>query len=205
MASDASKGFARLERGPAAHRLNDVAVRVEELEIDGRHRWNLKEGGTVLLDGRLAKNALRVPRAVPDSARSGDERVADLAEVPVPTDAEGAIEELDDAHLRDNAALNSLKAGPFVNVLNEILTGLLREVDLRRSRQGYVALNEGRRLIARDERIVRQKLMVAVEIEPVDAEGNFVAPLLRAFWKIRNEDIGVVERVRVRKERAVRP
>ena len=202
MASNASEGLAALERRPAAHRLNDVPVAVEELEIDGRHSWDLEICGAVLFNGNFSENVFDVPRRVVVRGRRANERAARGAPISGLSNSGGAEFKSDDAQRFDDPALDPLKSRPFVNVLNiESSSGLI-EVDLGRSSRRRLAFLQRDRLTAADRRVKREQLALSVEIEPIESKWRFIGPSA-ALGKIGAQEGRFIERIRILEELAL--
>ena len=142
MAADAGESLARLESRPAAHRLHDVAVGVEELEVDGGSRGNFEIGGSVLFDGNFSQDVFDVPRPVRDRGRHRTQSAPRGPAVSVAANIGDAEFKGDDAKRLDDAAFDTFKARPFVNVLHVIFSRRFVQIDLRRTYDGLVALGE---------------------------------------------------------------
>ena len=180
MAANAGKSLARLESRPAAHRLHDVAVGVEELEVDGGSRGNFEIGGSVLFDGNFSQDVFDVPRPVRDRGRHRTQSAPRGPAVSVAANIRDAEFKGDDAKRFDDAAFDTFKARPFVNVLHVIFSRRLVQIDLRRTQDRLVALGEEDRLSAADRGVVGEKFAFAVVVEPVYPEGNVVIPRVHA-------------------------
>ena len=181
MAADAAERLARHERGPRPHRLHDVPVPVDGLEIDRRARRHLERRRAVLVDRRLAQHHLDVPRR----------EVADRRRTVFASDVRGHEVKRHHAQLLHRAARNVLEPRPGIDILHGERPVRLAPVDRIAHLRRFRTRRKRNRLVAGHHGILRQQHALALPVHEVDAE------VLRAVGTERDEVVVLVQRIRI--------
>ena len=205
VAADAAVHLARLERGPAPHRLDAAPVLVDELEIERGARRRAEAARAVRLHVRLAQDVLHVVRAVAHRDRRADLALRGVpAVLPVPADVDGTVLEPDHAEPLHASLRRARHRRAGVDVLHVVRAEALAVVELReRARRRRAALH-GNRLHAVLPPVERQQLAAARLVHRVHAEARRVrsAVVAASLGHVRDEKPPAAERERIRPLRA---
>ena len=207
VAADAAEVLARLERGPAAHRLHALSLAVEQVEEHRLPRRDLEEAAAVLLHVHLAEHMLHVPRAgVERDGRLVQARLV-LAAVPAPAEARRAVFERHHAELLHRAARNALEPRAEIDVLHVERAVVLLRVREVHALDGLLARHHGYDPSHALPPVVGEQLARPVRVLPVCAEARPVGTVhhTAALGLEGDEVVRLVEREARRPLRAVLP
>ncbi len=207
VAAHARGVLARLERGPAAHRLHHAAALVQQLEVDRRPRRDFEEDRAVLADGGVAHNPFRIPRAVADGHRRADQGPTARPAVAVGADARRAELQRHHAQRLDCAPVDARQARPGIYVLDVEGSGCVAVIDQARTHPARGARPHGNGLAAGQAGIVHQPLAGPAAGHPVDPEPRPERPFgpAPADGMIGHQVLGPAQRVRILKQFAFLP